>query len=880
MNTSIRAFVVYALLACLIPACSSQKPTSAPQQEERAARESTGQQKKPAPTSVDKPKRIILLIGDGMGVPGLSAASYAKGEPLAMLGLEHTGLMSTHSHEFVTTDSAASATAIATGQKTHFEGVSVEAGTTRKTEGEESRHLQTVLEKAEKSGWKTGLVSTSRIVHATPAAFASHRAHRHSYEEIAGDMLGSGVDVLLGGGTRFFEERGDGKDLLEAFGDRGYKIARSAEEISEAAELADRLIGLPHDPDFPPAGDPDRAMNLDEMTRSALQVLDRDNDEGFFLMVEGSQIDWRGHDLDGEGVIKETLDFDDAVRVALDYASTRDDTLVVATSDHETGGLSVLDPGYTQRFSEALGGDDKIAEMTGWPEGSDHEAPAAALTAIELGSYGESAGFGPTHAQDNRLNTVFSHLTQASRRYCENPGEHSGLHTPAFVPIFAHGKASRHIAEAGDNAELGRRIKQMVGAETVSAHHPVRTKPGARANQRPRNIVVMVGDGMGIGALSSAYYGRGELAMRSLPVKGLVSTHAADRLVADSAAGATALASAGRTDSGAVGMVRTDDGLESKATLIERAEQQGKATGLVTTTTLTHATPAAFYAHMPSRADEQKAADSFVNFPERISGSDGIDIAFGAGRQIFGDERIAKLEERGVVVESTWSDEVPAGKQVVRFMGHKGLDSAADRHGDDDPATPTLRQMTRTALSALSKDDDGFVLMVEGGQIDWAQHGMKRDDDLFSEVADFDEAVAEVMEFARRDGETLVVVTADHDHTTTLIDDHYKFNECSCGAAVECGGDHELTKMPVAVDKVERNEGLEDTRLQGEYAPLEIAVQYAWLVQEGAPRAGEAGPHSANFVPLFAFGPHSDGLRGFRDLPEVGQHLQDALGDP
>ncbi len=879
MNTSIRALVVYLLLLCLIPACSSQKRSSAPQEDERASREAVAEHKKAAPAAEEKPKRIILLIGDGMGVPGLTAASYAKGEPLAMLGLEQMGLMSTHSHEFVTTDSAASATAIATGQKTHFEGVSVKPGTTKDNEKDESRHIQTVLEKAEKSGWKTGLVSTSKIVHATPAAFASHRAHRKSYEDIASDLFASGVDVLLGGGTRYFEERGDGKDLLGAFADKGYKIARSAEEIAQAAELADRLIGLPHDPDFPAAGDPDRAMNLAQMTRSALQVLDRDNDEGFFLMVEGSQIDWRGHDLDGEGVIRETLDFDEAVRVALDYASGRDDTLVVATSDHETGGLSVLDPGYSDRLRDALGGDDKIAEMTGWPEGSPHDAPAPALTHIDVGSYGESASFGPTHSEDNQLNTVFSHLTQASRGHCENPREFSGLHTPVFVPIFAQGKASRYIAEAGDNAELGRRIKQMVGAETVSAHNPVRAKPGARANQRPRNIVVMIGDGMGIGALSAAYYGRGDLAMRSLPVKGLASTHAADRLVADSAAGATALASAGRTDAGAVGMVRTDAGLESKATLLERAEKMGKATGLVTTTTLTHATPAAFYAHMPSRADEQKAADYFVDLPDRIGGSDGIEIAFGAGPDIFGEERIAKLEERGVVVESTWSDRVPAGKQVVRFLGQKGLAPAAERHGDEDPATPTLRQMTRTALSALSKDEDGFVLMVEGGQIDWVQHAMKRDESLVAEVADFDDAVAEVMEFARRDGETLVVVTADHDHTTTLIDDHYKFDECSCGAAVECGGDHELNKMPVAVDRVERNEGLRDTRLQGEYSPLEFALQYAWLVQEGAPRAGASAPHSANFVPLFAFGPRSDGLRGFHDLPEVGQLLQDALGD-
>ncbi|QDG52663.1 alkaline phosphatase [Persicimonas caeni] len=864
-----------ALLAASVAAgCSSQKASS-PSEDESATRQPATEQK--APEGLDKPKRIILLIGDGMGVPAVSAASYAHGEPLAMLGMEKMNWMTTHSYEFVTTDSAASASAIATGKKNHYEGVSVKPGTTKQNEEDKKQHLKTVLEKAEESGWRTGLVSTSKIVHATPAAFAAHRANRRSYDAIARDMYASGVDVLLGGGPRYFSKRADGEDLLAAFEKKGYKVAQTKEEIQQASELTTKLIGLPHDPDFPPAGDPNRAMTLAEMTQSALAVLDRDNDDGFFLMVEGSQIDWRGHDLDGEGVVKETLDFDGAVKAALDYARERDDTLVVVTSDHETGGLAVLDPPYTDRFSGALGGSEKAEGLVSFPkEAGEQEVPKLAAE-IALGRDGKTKTFGPAYAESGYMNTVFGHLSLASRSQCASAREFTGLHTPSLVPVFTQGKAAEYVAESEDNAELGQRLLKLVGSEFVAAPNPVGPANPKRAAQKPQNIIIMVGDGMGIGALTAAEYGRGSLAMRKLPVEGLVSTHAADRLVSDSAAGATALATGKRTNSGAVGMARNAEGLVSAQTLIEQAEAKGMATGLVTTTTLTHATPAAFFAHQADRGEESKIADQFVDLPTRVAGSDGVDVAFGAGAQIFGEARIAKLEERGVVVESAWSDTLPKGKQVVRFLGEKGMAPASERMNDEDASTPTLRQMTRAAINQLSQSNNGFVLVVEGGQIDWAQHGLARDKSLIDEVADFDDAVAEAHAFARRDGNTLLVVTADHDHTTSVIDDHYQFDNCSCAAAVECGGDFELEKIEAAVDKVGFNEGLTDTTLQGKYSPLEISIQYAWLVQEGAKRAGRPGPHSANFVPLFAYGPQSDAFGGFNDIPDIGALLQQAL---
>ncbi len=808
-----------------------------------------------------------------MGVPELTLGSYAAGRPLAMLGMDQMGLMTTHSYEFVTTDSAASATALATGHKTQFEGLSVKPGTTRANEEDPKQHFETVVEKAEKAGWRTGLVATSRIVHATPAAFAAHRANRHSYEDIALDEFNSGVDVLLGGGPSFFNKRADGKDLLAGFRKKGYKVALDKKHIDQASQLTGKLVGLPHDPDFPAAGEPSRKMTLAQMTRDALRALDHDNDKGFFLMVEGSQIDWRGHELDGAGMVDELSDFDGAIRVALDYARGRDDTLVVVTADHETGGMAVLDPADVAPLEQALGGHKKVEAATDWPDGTD--AKAAERVARVTWGAGTKATLGPKYAEDHTLDTVFGHLSVASRAACTTPDEFSGMHNPSFIPVFAQGKAARYITQSDDNAELGRRIKRLVGPESVVGLQPVRPGASHQARQKPQNVILMVGDGMGIGALTAAYYAHGPLAMRSLPVKGLAATYAADRLVGDAASGATALATGKVGDVGALGMGRTAEGLEPARTLLESAEARQMATGLVTTSALTDPSAAAFYAHAARGASASTLAGAFVAMPKKIAGSDGIDLAFGAGTKAFGAKPRAALEARKVSVQTTWDDTLPNG-QVVRLLGARSAGSAA--HGDDKKAAPSLSQMTRAALGRLAgASSAGFVLVVDAGGIGRAEAGLARDQRLVDEVDDFDQAVAVARDFAHSDGNTLLVVTGDYDATTSVIDHHYDFDNCSCAAAVRCGGSFELTNLRAAVDRVEHNEGLTDRALQGKYAPLDISIQYGWLAQVGAPRAGVDAPRSANFVPLFADGPGSTALRGFHDLAAVGRVLQYAV---
>jgi len=284
-------------------------------------------------TDTERPENIILLIGDGMGVAHLT---YGH---LAMKGLNAErmpvgGLIKTFPFGGMVTDSAASGTAMATGYKTRNGVISISP---------EGDTLRTVLEYAVEKGMSTGLVATSSITHATPAVFAAHVVERGMEAEIARQMTGNGVDVLIGGGWSFFvsndiegSRRSDDIDLIARLKER-MPVVRSTGELmrldgatSVAAFLAPR--------ECPPANE--RDYTLADLTAKAIEILSAGGN-GFFLMIEGSQIDWAAHDNDGEGIMYEMKDFDGAVGIALDFAEKDGATLVIMTSDHETGGFAL-----------------------------------------------------------------------------------------------------------------------------------------------------------------------------------------------------------------------------------------------------------------------------------------------------------------------------------------------------------------------------------------------------------------------------------------------------------------------------------------------------------------------------------------------------------
>jgi alkaline phosphatase len=273
-------------------------------------------------------ENVIVLIGDGMGFDPIEVTSVVHGD-LSMQSMTGVGYTRTNSRSGEVTDSAAAGTALATGHKAYNGQISVRGD----ADDENPTPLLTQLELAQARGKATGLISTTRITHATPAAYASHVPDRDMEGTIAEQYAESDVDVLMGGGRREFDD-----DLLERMRGAGYEVLFDAADLEAAS--GDRLLGLFDDSHVTYTLDRDESIpSLTEMTGAAVDRLE-DEDDGFVLMVEGGRIDHAEHGNDIQTTVAETAEFDDVVDWALEYAETRDDTLVVVTSDHETGGLA------------------------------------------------------------------------------------------------------------------------------------------------------------------------------------------------------------------------------------------------------------------------------------------------------------------------------------------------------------------------------------------------------------------------------------------------------------------------------------------------------------------------------------------------------------
>ncbi|MEM6345587.1 MAG: alkaline phosphatase [Bacteroidota bacterium] len=278
------------------------------------------------------PKNVILMIGDGMGISQITAGLFSNRNKLNLERCETVGLIKTYSSDNLVTDSAAGATAFATGKKTYNGAIGV---------GPLKRPLPTILELAEQDGMATGLVATSEITHATPASFIAHQPSRIQHQDIAVDFLQTEVDLFIGGGRNYFKERTDNRDLTYELKGLQYRVLDlntpfdqiKLEDYENLAYFtADdaptrKLKGRDY---LPAAGD-----------YAARTLRQRSEENGFFLMIEGSQIDWGGHANNADYIISEVLDFDETVGKILDFAQRDGETLVIITADHETGGFAI-----------------------------------------------------------------------------------------------------------------------------------------------------------------------------------------------------------------------------------------------------------------------------------------------------------------------------------------------------------------------------------------------------------------------------------------------------------------------------------------------------------------------------------------------------------
>jgi len=266
------------------------------------------------------------MIGDGMGLSQISSGMYANDNSTALEKFDYIGLSKTASFDKLITDSAASGTAMATGIKTNNKVLGISP---------DNIHQKSILEICKEKGYKTALIATSSIVHATPASFYAKENSRYNYENIALQLRNHNIDIIVGGGSKYFTTRKDKRNLINEMSE--YEFVKSVDELEKSISTKIRYFTYFGEPPSILNG---RPANLDLITKTIINKLSL-NKSPFIVVIEGSQIDWGGHDNDSKMVLSEFIDFDSAIKEALEFAKNDGNTLVVVTADHETGGMSL-----------------------------------------------------------------------------------------------------------------------------------------------------------------------------------------------------------------------------------------------------------------------------------------------------------------------------------------------------------------------------------------------------------------------------------------------------------------------------------------------------------------------------------------------------------
>jgi len=274
-------------------------------------------------------KNVVLMIGDGMSLMHVYSAWTANRGHLWLENAEAIGLSKTYCADRLITDSGAGGTALSCGYKTIYHAVGVTP---------DGKPVTTLGDLAKASGKSAGIAVTCRLWDATPGDFCAHNIDRKKEQEIIADYPDCGYDYIFGGGAKYFTQRADGRNIFNEMAAKGYEIVRSMDDLEQQEHLP--LIAVPFDVDVPlPA---DRGDLLAKASLKGINLLNQ-NENGFFMMIEGSQLDDYGHFNQLGLLMEETLDFDQTVGAVMKWAAQDGETLVVVTADHETGGLTLID---------------------------------------------------------------------------------------------------------------------------------------------------------------------------------------------------------------------------------------------------------------------------------------------------------------------------------------------------------------------------------------------------------------------------------------------------------------------------------------------------------------------------------------------------------
>lgn len=426
-----------------------------------------------------RPKNVIFMIGDGMGIGQMEVArlfEYGHNGRLFMETLPHVALAHTYSANNFVTDSAAAGTALATGVKTNNEAIGVSP---------DGKEIPSILDKFKEDGKKVGIISTNTVTDATPAAFTASVANRWSGQsEIARQQFQNGIDVILGGGRNNFEPANqDGVDLIGKFKEKGYTFVSTKEELMKAK--GDKLLGLFHPSYMNFILDRDdfksKEPTLPEMTEKAIEFLSKGNEEnGFFVMIEGAKIDHAAHSADFTSIWKETIDFDHAVKYATNWAKENGNTLVVVVADHETMGISATEPMDIEGLKKIGVSPWFMASKLKKKDGTDEYIPDSIksvfkkyikidLTEKELRQFNKNTE--NTRSQVYAANRagweIGSIIAERHHVGVENTYVRSlsstGGHSGNLVPVFAYGDGAEAFEGILENTDIPKIISRLMG---------------------------------------------------------------------------------------------------------------------------------------------------------------------------------------------------------------------------------------------------------------------------------------------------------------------------------------------------------------------------------------------------------------------------------
>lgn len=327
MNKILKYFALAVLAVAMIPVGGVAQERR--DKEQTYVLEQPYEVTKITPPQGKKIKNVILMIGDGMSLMHVYSAWTANRGKLFLDNCQTVGLSKTYCANKLITDSGAGGTAIATGQKTNYHSVGVD------TQG---RPLKSLVDLASEKGKSTGIAVTCRLWDATPADFCCHNTDRDAEAEIVADYVNCNADYVFGGGAKLFENREDGRDLFKELREKGFQTPRSWDELEKIN--SGKVFAVPYPVDTPlPA---ERGDLLARASLKGIELLNQ-NKNGFFMMIEGSQLDDYGHFNDLDLLMQETHDFDRTIGAIYQWAAQDGETLVVVTADHETGGLTLVD---------------------------------------------------------------------------------------------------------------------------------------------------------------------------------------------------------------------------------------------------------------------------------------------------------------------------------------------------------------------------------------------------------------------------------------------------------------------------------------------------------------------------------------------------------